>query len=131
MKKISAVIKPFKLDEVKEALKNVLGSSADFTVTETKEFEEGEAGFLIMGNIRSGFLSRLTIEVVVDDNLVGKTKEAIETATSQERGHEVTIEVQSVEQCVDIGTGEVFEHDLSRPVRVIAQYMAQGTPVAG
>ena len=106
MKKIDAVIKPFKLDEVKEALHD-LGVSG-ITVTEAKGFgrQKGHTELYRGAEYVVDFLPKVKLEVVVDDNLVERTLEAIAAAARTGRIGDGKIIVTSVETAIRIRTGE-------------------------
>lgn len=77
MKKIEAIIKPFKLDEVKEALQEI--GLQGITVTEARGFgrQKGHTELYRGAEYVVDFLPKVKIEVVVDENMVDKTVEAI------------------------------------------------------
>src|SRR5262245_42569978 len=106
MKKVEAIIKPFKLDEVKEALTE-LGVQG-MTVTEAKGF--GRTGGKKVVDRGSAyivdFIPKVKIEVVVPENLVHQVLEAIEKAAKTERIGDGKIFVRPVEGAVRIRTGE-------------------------
>jgi nitrogen regulatory protein P-II 1 len=82
MKKIEAIIKPFKLDEVKEALHEV--GIKGITVTEAKGFgrQKGHTELYRGAEYVVDFLPKVKIEVVIDDSLVERAVEAIQQAAS-------------------------------------------------
>jgi len=106
MKKIEAIIKPFKLDEVKEALADigVLG----LTVTEVKGFgrQKGHTELYRGAEYVVDFLPKVKIEVVVVDDMVAKALEAIERSAKTGRIGDGKIFVTSVDEVVRIRTGE-------------------------
>ncbi len=106
MKKIEAIIKPFKLDEVKEAL-NELGLKG-MTVLEAKGFgrQKGHTELYRGAEYVVDFLPKVKIEVIVDDNMVERAIEAIEQAAKTGRIGDGKIFVYPVEQVVRIRTGE-------------------------
>ena len=112
MKKIEAVIKPFKLDEVKEALADagVLG----LTVTEVKGFgrQKGHTELYRGAEYVVDFLPKVKIEVVVADEMVSRTLEAIERSAKTGRIGDGKIFVSNVEEVVRIRTGERGESAL-------------------
>jgi nitrogen regulatory protein P-II 1 len=106
MKKIEAIIKPFKLDEVKEAL-NELGLKG-MTVLEAKGFgrQKGHTELYRGAEYVVDFLPKVKIEVIVDDNMVERAIEAIEQAAKTGRIGDGKIFVYPVEQVIRIRTGE-------------------------
>ena len=110
MKKIEAVIKPFKLDEVKDAL-NEAGIMG-ITVTEVKGFgrQKGHTELYRGAEYVIDFLPKVKVEVVVRDELVGRVIEAIEKAARTGRIGDGKIFVTNVEEAVRIRTGERGEN---------------------
>lgn len=106
MKKIEAIIKPFKLDEVKEALHEV--GLQGITVTEAKGFgrQKGHTELYRGAEYVVDFLPKVKIEVVLEDNLVERALEAIQTAARTGRIGDGKIFVTSVEEVIRIRTGE-------------------------
>ena len=106
MKKIEAVIKPFKLDEVKDAL-NAIGVQG-ITVTEVKGFgrQKGHTELYRGAEYVVDFLPKVKIEVIAADRLVAKIIETIETAAKTGRIGDGKIFVTPVEEVVRIRTGE-------------------------
>jgi nitrogen regulatory protein P-II 1 len=106
MKKIEAVIKPFKLDEVKEALQEV--GLQGITVTEAKGFgrQKGHTELYRGAEYVVDFLPKVKVEVVVEDGLVDRVIEAIETSAKTGRIGDGKIFVTAVEQAVRIRTGD-------------------------
>src|SRR5256885_6670194 len=104
MKKIEAIIKPFKLDEVKEALREV--GVSGITVTEVKGFgrQKGHTELYRGAEYVIDFLPKVKIEVVVEDSLVDNV-EAIENAARTGRIGDGKIFVFDVEQAIRIRTG--------------------------
>jgi nitrogen regulatory protein P-II 1 len=109
MKKIDAVVKPFKLDEVREALSE-LGVSG-LTVTEVKGFgrQKGHTELYRGAEYVVDFLPKVKIEIVVADNMVEQAIEAIVKAARTGKIGDGKIFVTSVEQVVRIRTGETDE----------------------
>jgi nitrogen regulatory protein P-II 1 len=106
MKKIEAVIKPFKLDEVKEALHEV--GLQGITVTEAKGFgrQKGHTELYRGAEYVVDFLPKVKIEIVLEDNLVERAIEAITQAARTGRIGDGKIFVSTVEQAIRIRTGE-------------------------
>ncbi len=106
MKKIEAVIKPFKLDEVKDAL-NAIGIQG-ITVTEVKGFgrQKGHTELYRGAEYVVDFLPKVKLEVIAADNLVAKIIETIEAAAKTGRIGDGKIFVTPVEEVVRIRTGE-------------------------
>jgi nitrogen regulatory protein P-II 1 len=106
MKKIEAIIKPFKLDEVKEALHEV--GLQGITVVEAKGFgrQKGHTELYRGAEYVVDFLPKVKIEVVLEDNLVEQAIEAIQRAAHTGRIGDGKIFVTSVEEAIRIRTGE-------------------------
>ena len=106
MKKIEAIIKPFKLDEVKEAL-NEIGLRG-MTVTEVKGFgrQKGHTELYRGAEYVVDFLPKVKIEIVMEDGLVERAMEVITQAARTERIGDGKIFVTTIEQAVRIRTGE-------------------------
>lgn len=106
VKKIEAVIKPFKLDEVKEALHEV--GVSGITVVEAKGFgrQKGHTELYRGAEYIVDFLPKVKLEVVVDDAIVERTIEAIAAAAKTGRIGDGKIFVTNVEQAYRIRTGE-------------------------
>lgn len=106
MKKIEAIIKPFKLDEVKEALHNL--GLAGMTVIEAKGFgrQKGHTELYRGAEYVVDFLPKVKIEIVMDDQLVERAIEAIQKAAETGRIGDGKIFISSVEEVVRIRTGE-------------------------
>lgn len=106
MKKIEAIIKPFKLDEVKEALHEV--GIQGITVTEAKGFgrQKGHTELYRGAEYVVDFLPKVKIEVVLDEALSERAVEAIQTAAKTGRIGDGKIFVSSVEEVIRIRTGE-------------------------
>ena len=106
MKKIEAIIKPFKLDEVKEALQEV--GVQGITVTEAKGFgrQKGHTELYRGAEYVVDFLPKVKLEVVVEDALASRVVEAIAQAAQTGRIGDGKIFVIPVETAVRIRTGE-------------------------
>ena len=106
MKKIEAVIKPFKLDEVKEALHEV--GVQGMTVTEVKGFgrQKGHTELYRGAEYVVDFLPKIKLEIAVSDELVDKVVEAITGAANTGRIGDGKIFVVPLEEAVRIRTGE-------------------------
>ncbi|MBS2028913.1 MAG: P-II family nitrogen regulator [Deltaproteobacteria bacterium] len=106
MKKIEAIIKPFKLDEVKDALHEV--GITGLTVTEVKGFgrQKGHTELYRGAEYQVDFLPKVKIEVVVDDERVNAVVEAIERSARTGKIGDGKIFVSTVEEVVRIRTGE-------------------------
>ena len=109
MKKIEAVIKPFKLDEVREALSEV--GVTGLTVTEVKGFgrQKGHTELYRGAEYVVDFLPKIKIEVVVNGDVVESAVEAIIKAARTGKIGDGKIFVMDVEQVVRIRTGETNE----------------------
>ena len=106
MKKIEAIIKPFKLDEVKEALQEV--GLKGMTVTEVKGFgrQKGHTELYRGAEYVVDFLPKVKIEVVLDDTLVDRAVEAIQQAAKTDRIGDGKIFIYGLEDVIRIRTGE-------------------------
>ena len=102
MKIITAIIKPFKLDEVREALSNI--GVQGITVTEVKGFgrQKGHTELYRGAEYVVDFLPKTKIEAAVDDAIVERAIEAIESAARTGK----------------IGDGKIFVYDLQQVVRI-------------
>jgi len=109
MKKIEAIIKPFKLDEVREALTD-MGASG-LTVTEVKGFgrQKGHSELYRGAEYVVDFLPKLKIEVVVADADLEHTVEAIIKAASTGKIGDGKIFISNIEQVIRIRTGDLNE----------------------
>jgi nitrogen regulatory protein P-II 1 len=109
MKKIEAIIKPFKLDEVREAL-STLGVSG-LTVTEVKGFgrQKGHTELYRGAEYVVDFLPKVKVELVVADSMIDTALEAIVKAARTGKIGDGKIFVTNVEQVIRIRTGETDE----------------------
>lgn len=109
MKKIEAIIKPFKLDEVKDAL-NEIGVQG-ITVTEVKGFgrQKGHTELYRGAEYVVDFLPKVKMEIVAPDNLVLKIIETIQNAARTGRIGDGKIFVTNIEDAIRIRTGEKGE----------------------
>ena len=107
MKKIEAIIKPFKLDEVKEALQEV--GLQGITVTEAKGFgrQKGHAELYRGAEYIVDFLPKVKIEIVISDELVEKAIDAIRRAAQTGR----------------IGDGKIFVSNIEEAIRMVSQIL--------
>ena len=106
MKLVTAIIKPFKLDEVKEALQEV--GIQGITVTEVKGFgrQKGHTELYRGAEYVVDFLPKVKIEIVLSDEMVPKALEAIERSAKTGRIGDGKIFVSTVDEVVRIRTGE-------------------------
>jgi nitrogen regulatory protein P-II 1 len=106
MKKIEAIIKPFKLDEVKEALHDI--GLQGITVLEAKGFgrQKGHTELYRGAEYVVDFLPKVKIELVVDDPLLERAIEAIQRAAYTGRIGDGKIFVSPVEEAIRVRTGE-------------------------
>jgi nitrogen regulatory protein P-II 1 len=106
MKKIEAIIKPFKLDEVKEALHEI--GIAGLTVVEAKGFgqQKGHAELYRGAEYVVDFLPKIEIEVILDDALLPRAIEAIAQAARTDKIGDGKIFVSTIEEAIRIRTGE-------------------------
>ena len=112
MKKIEAIIKPFKLDEVKEALQE-LGIQG-MTVIEAKGFgrQKGHTELYRGAEYVVDFLPKIKIELVLADNMVEQALEAIQQAAKTGKIGDGKIFVSSIETAIRIRTGETGDQAL-------------------
>ena len=106
MKLVTAIIKPFKLDEVREALSGI--GVQGITVTEVKGFgrQKGHTELYRGAEYVVDFLPKVKIEAAVADELVERVIEAVEAAARTGKIGDGKIFVSSLEQVVRIRTGE-------------------------
>jgi len=106
VKKIEAIIKPFKLDEVKEALHEV--GVSGITVTEAKGFgrQKGHTELYRGAEYVVDFLPKVKLEIVVSDDLADRVVEAISTSAQTGRIGDGKVFVIPIESAVRIRTGE-------------------------
>ena len=109
MKKVDAIIKPFKLDEVKESL-SAIGIQG-ITVTEVKGFgrQKGHTELYRGAEYVVDFLPKVKVEAAVDDAIVDQVIEAIENAARTGKIGDGKIFVTPIDQAVRIRTGETGE----------------------
>ena len=109
MKKIEAIVKPFKLDEVREALSEI--GVTGLTVTDVKGFgrQKGHTELYRGAEYVVDFLPKVKVEVVVGDSLLERAIEAIVKAAHTGKIGDGKIFVTSVEQVIRIRTGETDE----------------------
>ena len=106
MKQITAIIKPFKLEEVREALGEV--GVSGLTVTEVKGFgrQKGHTELYRGAEYVVDFLPKVKIEAAVDDSIVDRVIEAIESSARTGKIGDGKVFVSTLEQVVRIRTGE-------------------------
>ena len=106
MKKIEAIIKPFKLDEVKEALQEA--GLQGITVTEAKGFgrQKGHTELYRGAEYVVDFLPKVKIEVVLPDEMLDKAVEGIQKAAKTGRIGDGKIFISTIEEAIRIRTGE-------------------------
>ncbi len=106
MKKIEAIIKPFKLDEVKEALQEI--GLQGITVTEAKGFgrQKGHTELYRGAEYVVDFLPKVKVEIVINDDLADKAVETIQNSAKTGRIGDGKIFVYNVEEAIRIRTGE-------------------------
>lgn len=109
MKKIEAIIKPFKLDEVREALSEI--GVTGLTVTEVKGFgrQKGHTELYRGAEYVVDFLPKVKLEVIIQESMLDRAMEAIVTAARTGKIGDGKIFVSPVEQVVRIRTGESGE----------------------
>lgn len=106
MKKIEAIIKPFKLDEVKDALHEI--GLQGITVTEAKGFgrQKGHTELYRGAEYVVDFLPKVKIELVIEESLVERAIEAIQQAAHTGRIGDGKIFIAPIEEAIRIRTGE-------------------------
>jgi len=106
MKKIEAIIKPFKLDEVKEALHEV--GLQGITVIEAKGFgrQKGHTELYRGAEYVVDFLPKVKIELIIDDDMLERAVEAIQQSAHTGRIGDGKIFISSVEEAIRVRTGE-------------------------
>ncbi|MBU6382496.1 MAG: P-II family nitrogen regulator [Betaproteobacteria bacterium] len=109
MKRITAIIKPFKLDEVRESLAEV--GITGLTVTEVKGFgrQKGHTELYRGAEYVVDFLPKVKIEVIVSDTMAERASEAIVAAARTGRIGDGKIFIEAVEEVIRIRTGETGE----------------------
>ena len=109
MKKIEAIVKPFKLDEVREALSEI--GVTGLTVTDVKGFgrQKGHTELYRGAEYVVDFLPKVKVEVVVADNLLERAIEAVVKSARTGKIGDGKIFVTTVEQVIRIRTGETDE----------------------
>ena len=106
MKKIEAIIKPFKLDEVKEALQDV--GVQGLSVIEVKGFgrQKGHTELYRGAEYVVDFLPKVKIEVVIDDAMAERVVDAIQNAAQTGRIGDGKIFISTIDEAIRIRTGE-------------------------
>jgi len=106
MKKIEAIIKPFKLDEVKESLNDI--GIQGITVSEVKGFgrQKGHTELYRGAEYVVDFLPKIKLEIIVPDDLVAQVVETVEKSARTGRIGDGKIFVLDVEETIRIRTGE-------------------------
>jgi nitrogen regulatory protein P-II 2 len=106
MKLIMAIVKPFKLDDVREAL--VAAGVEGLTVSEVKGYgrQKGQTEIYRGAEYQVNFLPKVQLEVVVEDSAVGKAIEAIKASAGTGKIGDGKIFVLTVDEAVRIRTGE-------------------------
>ncbi|OQY25349.1 MAG: transcriptional regulator [Desulfobacteraceae bacterium 4572_35.2] len=112
MKKVEAIIKPFKLDEVKEALSDI--GIQGLTVSEVKGFgrQKGHTELYRGAEYVVDFIPKIKMEIIVSDDVVAKVVEQIAEAAKTGRIGDGKIFVTTVEEVVRIRTGETGDDAL-------------------
>ena len=112
MKKIEAIIKPFKLEEVKEALNKV--GIQGMTILEVKGYgrQRGHKEIYRGAEYEVHFLPKIKIEVVVKSDMVDKVTQAIITAANTGKVGDGKIFITNIEKAIRVRTGEVGEEAL-------------------
>ena len=112
MKLVTAIIKPFKLDEVREAL-SAIGVQG-ITVTEVKGFgrQKGHTELYRGAEYFVDFLPKVKVEAAISDSLLDQVIEAIEKSASTGKIGDGKIFISTIEQVIRIRTGETGEEAL-------------------
>ena len=112
MKKIEAIIKPFKLDEVREALSDI--GVSGLTVTEVKGFgrQKGHTELYRGAEYVVDFLPKVKVEAAIQDSILDQVIEAIEKSAGTGKIGDGKIFVFDIEQVIRIPTGETGEEAL-------------------
>ncbi|RJP58189.1 MAG: P-II family nitrogen regulator [Deltaproteobacteria bacterium] len=112
MKKIEAIIKPFKLDEVKEKLMEI--GAQGMTVSEVKGFgrQKGHTEIYRGAEYVIDFVPKIKIEIVIEDNLASKVVETIEKSARTGKIGDGKIFIMQMEEAIRIRTGERREEAL-------------------
>ena len=109
MKLVTAIIKPFKLDEVRESLSSI--GVQGITVSEVKGFgrQKGHTELYRGAEYAVDFLPKVKIEIAITDSMLDQTVEAITTSANTEKIGDGKIFVTELEQILRIRTGETGE----------------------
>ncbi len=109
MKLVSAIIKPFKLEEVRSALDKI--GVSGMTITEVKGFgrQKGHTELYRGAEYVIDFLPKIKIEIAITDNILDKVIEAITSAASSGKIGDGKIFITPLEQAIRIRTGETDE----------------------
>ena len=112
MKKIEAIIKPFKMDDVRAALADV--GVNGMTVTEVKGFgrQKGHTELYRGAEYQVDFLPKMKIEIILSDDVVDRAIEAITSAANTGKIGDGKVFVYNVEQAIRIRTGEAGDEAL-------------------
>ena len=112
MKKIEAIIKPFKMDDVREALADV--GVNGMTVAEVKGFsrQKGHTELYRGAEYQVDFLPKMKIEIILSDDVVDRAIEAITSAANTGKIGDGKVFVYNVEQAIRIRTGEAGDEAL-------------------
>ena len=112
MKKIEVIIKPFKLDEVREALNDV--GVHGITVSEVKGFgrQKGHTELYRGAEYTVDFLPKIKVETVVEEALAGKVVEAVQKAAHTGKIGDGKIFISSIDEAIRIRTGETGKEAL-------------------
>nr|WP_136250152.1 P-II family nitrogen regulator [Ningiella ruwaisensis] len=113
MKKVEAIVKPFKLDDVRESLSSI--GVSGLTITEVKGFgrQKGHTELYRGAEYKVDFLPKIKIEIIVADELVDRVIEAITESARTGKIGDGKIFVLDVQQAVRIRTGEQGDDALS------------------
>lgn len=113
MKKVEAVIKPFKLDEVKDALAAI--GVQGMTITEVKGFgrQKGHTELYRGTEYIVDFIPKIKIEIIVKDNMLGNVVKAIEETAKTGKIGDGKIFISNIEDAIRIRTGQRGEETIS------------------
>ncbi|MDP2561856.1 P-II family nitrogen regulator [Psychrobium sp. 1_MG-2023] len=109
MKKVEAIIKPFKLDDVREALADI--DVTGMTVSEVKGFgrQKGHTELYRGAEYMVDFLPKVKLEIVIDDEMLDRCVETIQAAALTQKIGDGKIFVSDIERVIRIRTGEENE----------------------
>ena len=127
MKKIEAIIKPFKLDEVKEALHEI--GLTGMTILEAKGFgrQKGHTELYRGAEYVVDFLPKVKLEIVVEDDMLERAVEAIQSSAHTGRIGDGKIFIVPIEESIRVRTGERGHEAIQRHVEQLSAFRAAKT----